>query len=304
MPGDHELLALTNPLMANRPLTPLAAPWTHTEASFASQRLDGVEVSLGLFAHCTFANVSFKGCTINDSRFINCTFVSCYFRKAAIQNSQFDGCKFIDCDFPKVKVQSTTFMFPKFRGCFIAFDEMHPNLPREPGLREMVAVELGREAYALGDTRDARYYHLEALRAHEHHLGQAFLARSSYYKERYDTPARIRAGAAWIASQANRLIWGNGERGATLLRNFLILALLVFPLLFAAVGGVEPASGKLTSMDYVLLSIDSATSYSGLSGVELVSTGARIVAATELMVGLIAFGLFITILFRRITRWR
>jgi pentapeptide repeat protein len=297
-------MLVTDALMANRPLLPLAAPWTHTDLSFAGQRLDGVSIDLGLFTHCTFANVSFKGCTISDTRFVNCTFISCYFRKTTIQNSKFDGCKFIDCDFPKVRVQSTSFMFPQFRACFIAYDEMQPNLPPEPELREMLAIELAREAYAHGDTSDARKYRLAALRAHEKHLAQAFRATSSYYKDHYDVLGRLRAGAGWIGSQVNRLIWGNGERGSTLLCNFLILALIVFPLIYAGVGGVKAATGKLTTIDYVLVSIDSATSYSGLSGVHLVSTGARVVAAIELAIGLLTFGLFITILFRRITRWR
>jgi hypothetical protein len=294
----------TDALMANRPITPLETPWTYTEVSFAGQRLDGVSIDLGLFSHCTFANVSFKGCTISDTRFVNCAFISCYFRKTKIQNSKFDGCKFVECDFPKVRVQSTSFMFPRFRGCFIAYDEMQPNLPPEPELREMVAVELAREAYAQGDTTGARKYRLAALRAHEKHLARAFTARSSYYKEHYDALERFRAGASWIASQANRLVWGNGERGTTLLCNFLILALIVFPLIYVGIGGVKAETGKLTTIDYLLLSIDSATSYSGLSGVHLVSTAARIVAAIELTIGLLTFGLFITILFRRITRWR
>jgi hypothetical protein len=203
-----------------------------------------------------------------------------------------------------VKIQGTEFMFPQFKGCFVKFDEMHPNLPSEPELREIVAVELAREAYALGNTRDARRYRLVALRAHENHLWRAARASSSYYRDHYDAVDRVEAGAAWIGSQVNRLIWGNGERGFVLLRNFLLLVFIAFPLLFYGVGGLEVASGKLTTIDYELLSLDTATSYSGLSGVDLVSTASRIVAASELTVGLLAFGLFITILFRRITRWR
>jgi hypothetical protein len=88
--------------------------------------------------------------------------------------------------------------------------------------------------------------------------------RSSRIKEHYDTLGRIRAGFAWSGSQANRWIWGNGEQGTKLLTNFVILALIVFPLIFAAVGGIQATSGKVTTIDYVLLSIDSATSYSGL----------------------------------------
>ena len=295
---------MTDASLASRPLTALTAPWTYTDVSFADQRLDGVAIELGMFAHCTFTNVSFKGCRVTDSRFMNCTFISCYFRKTAIQNCKFDGCKFVDCRFPQVKIQGTSYMFPQFKGCFIEFDEMEPNLPREPELREIAAVELGREASALGDTRDARRYRLVALRAHERHLWQAARASSSYYREHYDALARLEAAGAWIGSQVNRLIWGNGERGFVLLRNFLLLVFIAFPLIFHALGGLEVADGKLTTIDYELLSVDAATSFSGLSGVHLVSTASRIVAALELTVGLLAFGLFITILFRRITRWR
>jgi hypothetical protein len=295
---------VTAALPTSRPLMALASPWMNTEVSFADQRLDGIAIDMALFTHCTFANVSFKGCTLTDSRFINCTFVSCYFRKTDIQNCKFDGCKFVDCDFPRVRIRGTNFMFPQFKGCFVRFDEMQPNLPAEPELRSMMAIELAREAYALGDSRDARKYRLEALRAHENHLWRAFRASSSYYKDHYDVLARLNAGVGWIGSQANRLIWGNGERGFTLLRNFVLLVFVGFPLLFYAVGGLEPTGGKLTAVDYELLSVDAATSFSGLSGVHLASTGSRVLVATELIVGLLAFGLFITILFRRITRWR
>jgi uncharacterized protein YjbI with pentapeptide repeats len=92
---------MTGVPLTTRPLTPLAAPWTHTDVSFADQRLDGVAVDVGIFSHSTFTNVSFKGCKLTDSRFINCTFISCYFRKTEIQSCKFDGCKFIDCGFPQ-----------------------------------------------------------------------------------------------------------------------------------------------------------------------------------------------------------
>lgn len=289
--------------LANRPLTPLKEPWAYSDVAFA-ERLDGVEISYGMFAHCTFSNVSFKGCTIADSRFIDCTFISCYFRKAVLRNSKFDGCKFVDCDFPRVRVQGTTFMFPKFKGCFIAFDEMRPNLPAEPELRSLAAAELAREAYALGHPRDGRLFRLQALRAHETHLWRAFRASSSYYRDHYNTLQRLGAGANWLGSQVNRLIWGNGERGFTLLANFLLLTLVIYPLLFSLFGDVHAVSGETTTADYILLSVDCVTSFSGLSDVTLESTASRVIAASELIVGLVAFGLFITILFRRITRWR
>jgi Pentapeptide repeats (9 copies) len=289
---------------ANRSLVPLQAPWVHTDAAFADDRLDGIPIELGMFAHCTFANVSFKGCTIDSSRFMDCTFISCYFRKTEIRNSKFDGCKFFECDFPKVRIQGTSFAFPKFRGCFVEFGEMQPNLPVEPELRSLASAELAREAGVLGHPKDARLYRLQALRAWETHLWQTLLASSSYYKEHYSALERLAAGIRWVGSQLNRLIWGNGERGLTLLFNFSALVLVVFPLLFYALGGIADPQGKATTIDYVLLSVDSVTSYSGLSGIQLVSTAARVVAAFEVIVGLLGFGLFVTVLFRRITRWR
>ena len=79
---------------------------------------------------------------------------------------------------------------------------------------------------------------------------------------------------------------------------------MLYPLLFYVQGDVHDVSGKTSTADYVLLSVDSATNFSGLSNVALESTAARGIAASEVIVGLVAFGLFITILFRRITRWR
>jgi hypothetical protein len=195
-------------------------------------------------------------------------------------------------------------MFPQFRGCFIPFDEMRENLPTEPELRSLAAAELAREAYALGHHRDARLFRLQALRANEGHLWRAFRASSSYYKEHFDAIGRATSGLKWVGSQLNRIIWGNGERGTTLLRNFLFLTLVVFPIVYYLVGGVRDASGQMTTADYLLLSADSVSNYSGLSNVVLTSTAARVTALSELIVGLVAFGLFITILFRRITQWR
>jgi hypothetical protein len=231
-------------------------------------------------------------------------FIGCYFRKASILNCQFDGCRFIDCNFPKLRLQGSKFTFPQFKGCFIDFDEMRPNLPPEPELRALAASELAREAQALGSTEDARQFRIEALRANETHLWRAAWASSSYYKDHFDTLARIGCWFRWLGSQLNRLIWGNGERGFVLLGNFLLLTIIIYPLLFRLVGGVEPASGATSVGDYVLLSVDNVTGRSGLSAISLVSTDARVLAASEIAVGLLAFGLFITILFRRITRWR
>ncbi|MEO8289370.1 MAG: pentapeptide repeat-containing protein [Gaiellaceae bacterium] len=294
---------MTDALLVNRPLAALRDPWAYSDVAF-SERLDGHTIQHGMFAHCTFANVSFKGCEIADSKFIDCAFISCYFRKAEIRNSQFDGCKFIDCEFPKLTLQSTKFMFPQFRGCFIPFNEMRPNLPPEPELRSLAAAELAREAYALGHPRDARLFRLQALRANEAHLWGAFRASSSYYKQHFNTIGRAASGARWVASQANRVIWGNGERGLTLLVSFLLLTLVVFPIIFNLVGGVHDVRGGTTTADYLLLSADSVTGYNGLSSVVLASTAAKVTALSELIVGLVWFGLFITILFRRITRWR
>jgi hypothetical protein len=195
-------------------------------------------------------------------------------------------------------------MFPTFKGCFVEFGEMLPNLPVEPELRSLAAAELGREASALGYPRDARKYRLEALRAWETHLWRAFRASSSYYRDHFDLSARLKAGFQWFGSQANRLIWGNGEQGFRLLINFLALVLVVFPLLYRAVDGVSIGGRNLGLGNYLLLSIDVVTSYSGPSHVMLNSTGSRITASIERTIGIIAFGFFVTILFRRITRWR
>ena len=290
--------------LLNRQLESLAAPWTRSDVLFAGQRLDGVTIELALYAHCTFANLSLKGCEFRDSHFINCVFVSCYFRKTLFSGCKFDGCKFIDCDLPKVRIQGSSFIFPRFTGTFIPFDEMQPNLPPEPELRSIAATELAREAQAAGHAKDARLYRIEAIRATEGHLWAGFRASTSWYRERYDVAARLDAGVRWFGSQVNRLLWGNGERGWVLLRSFFVLVFVLFPLVFYVARSGLQSAGRTTLSDYLLLSADNATGRSGFSGVATVSTTTRIFTGLELAVGFMLFGLFVTILFRRITRWR
>jgi len=303
--GSYSRSRVSSAYLLSRPVTRLTEPWSHQDVVFAADRLDGVTIELGIFGHCAFANISFKGAELRDCHFIDCIFVGCYFRKTLISGCKFDGCRFIDCDFPKTRVQRSSFAFPRFSGCFISFEEMRPNLPSEPGLRVIAANELAREAQAAGETNDARLYRIAALRAHEKHLWAGFRASTSWYKERYDVLARLRSGAAWLASQVNRLVWGNGERGVVLLGNFLLLTFAVFPLVFYLLrDNLSTPRGSLTAADYLLLSIDNMTARSGFSGISLLSTSTRAATAFEVAMGLVAMGLFVTILFRRITRWR
>ena len=270
---------------------------------FAAIRKDGESLKGLVFAHCTFANVSFKDVELNHCRFINCAFLNCYFRKTQLVGSSFVGCKFISCEFPKARIQSCDFKYSRFDSCALTFDELEHSLPREPNLREALCHELAIASDILGIYRDARKYRLKAIEARQEHLKAAVLSQSEWYESHYPGVRRVRALLAWVGHSLNGVIWGHGEKWQVLLRNLVILALGIFPLLLwlsrpgLSVGGDVPGIGEL-----IWLSVTTMIPVSGLSAVEVTSLQARVILVTEGFVGIVTAGLFVALLVRGILR--
>jgi hypothetical protein len=294
---------VSSAFLVGRPAAPLTPPFSGQVALYAAVRLDGSQLKSPDYSHCTFANVSFKEATISDGRFVDCVFVSCYFRRATLRNSSFQACKFIDCDFPRVQVESCDFRYAKFDKCYVSFGELEDSLPTEPNIREELTANLAREADGLGATREARRFRLRAIKAREQHLLNAVRSRSQWYRDHFPGVRRGAALTSWMASKANGFIWGYGERGLALLRNLIVLAVIIFPLLFlAARTGLSKPRGEVSLGDCVLLSFSSILPAGDVSTVGAVDTLPRVLILLEVVSGYVILGLFVTILLRAITR--
>lgn len=268
---------------------------------FAAIRKDGETLEGMEFEHCTFANVSFKEVSLKQCRFTDCAFLNCYFRKCEMAGSSFIGCKFVSCEFPKLTVQSCDFKFSRFEGCSIAFAEMEHSLPREPNLREELARGLAIASDALGFRGDGRRYRLAAIQAEEEHLRAAIFGNSEWYQRHYTGLRKLKALVQFLASRANGLVWGHGEKWHVLVGNLLVLALVVFPaaLWFLARDGLRQTSGGLGVGDVVWLSITTIIPVGGVTTVVATDWAGRVILTFEAFLGVVAAGLLVTMLVRR-----
>lgn len=271
---------------------------------FAAQRLDDSEVKDSRFHHCTFANISFKDVKITNCEFLDCTFVGCYFRKSQIRDCRFPGSKFYGCQFPKVSIQSCDFRYTSFDGCLIPYSEMEHNLPSEPNLRQELTSILAHAGEMLGETKEARNYRLQSIKARESHLWAAVRSASSWYQEHYGGSRRWTAFMSLTASKAKGLLWGHGERWGVLLRNLIILIFVFFPVLlwvFRKGLSIQGQSNAGVS-DIVWLSLRTILPGISAPDVVAVSSMTKGILIVEAFSGIVIAGLFVTILFRSIIR--
>jgi len=290
-------------LATGRTPSRLESPWTGVDAVFGSQRVDEGQIARASYKHSTFVNVSFKGCVLHDSTFFDCTFIDCYFRNAVLRGCSFVGCRFIDCQFPKVEMSNCDLRYARFDNCVLDPGEAHTNLPREPNLREELTTRLAVAAEGQGRSAIARTYRLWAIEARQQHLAAAVRGENSWYREHFSGIDRLLAGVRWLASRGNGQLWGHGEKWHVLARNLLGMTFVLFPVLFwMASDGLQKASGTPGFADYVAVSVASVIPSADVSTVELASWTTRVIAGSAAFTGLVAAGLFVTILFRAVTR--
>jgi hypothetical protein len=254
--------------------------------------------------HCTFANVSFLRSMLEDVRFSACVFEACYFRETTFNTCRFSGTRFLDCDFVRPNIVGCDFSYARFSGCFPPSHEMEANLPTWHNMRQAVASNLSSEAAKAGNGSEAREYLLKAIRAHEKHLLAAATAQTKYYQDHFPTSLdRLAAWSRYLLSRLNGYLWGYGERGWPLLRSLIGVALVTWPILFfLARDSIEKSGGgQVTYGDCIWLSVGSILSNSGAAG--LITTGfARALVLCEGLIGLLLLGLFVTYVFRYVTR--
>lgn len=271
---------------------------------FIDQRFDGRTLSEGTYTHCTFANVSFLRSGLGRIRFTACVFEGCYFRETRLTECIFSASRFIDCDFVKPIIVGCDFSNTRFKGCYPPYSQLEECLPGEPNLRTALTSNLAVAAEGAGDSVEARKYLLESIRANEQHLLAAFHAQTDYYRSHFPTSLdRLWALLSFGWSRINGFIWGYGERGAALLRTVLIVVLLIWPaLLLMARSDISDSVGHQANLgDIFWLSAASLIGNSALTGLNVAGI-ARALVISEQAVGLLLFGLFVTYVYRYVTR--
>ena len=272
---------------------------------FAGLRHDGKSVASGRYEHCTFANVSFLKARLEDIEFIDCAFLSCYFRRAEIYNVRVIGCKFINCDFPHLAITGSVFKYCRFSNCYIDFAEMQHNMPSEANIREDLSRNLTLECAKLGASAASRRYRFTEIEAHETLLWNAVKGEGTWYKKHYPGVRRFTAFIQYVGSVVDRHLWGYGERPWILLRNFVALTIIVFPIIYASAADQfrpRPEGGHVSISQCILFSADRVLTADPLADIVAQSGLMRAVAAAETVCGVAALALFASMLFKRISR--
>jgi len=221
-------------------------------------------------------------------------------RPGAVQCCGGVGCRFVDCNFNHIALKSCGFRYANFSGCQLPFDELQHCLPPEPNLREDLTRNLSLESGRLGLVAEARRYRMAEIRAREENLRAAVLGQSSWYREHYDMVARSIALGGLILSLLNRWLWGYGQRSWVLALNLAIAGFGIFPVIFYLLrsGLQKPSLKTVTVPDLIYFSFNNLLPTGIHSGIHAVSLGTRIAAGTEAVLGIIAFALFASYIYR------
>ncbi len=283
-----------------RSLGELVPPYTDTDKALAARRYDNREIPAPKYQHCSFVNLSFKEAKIIDGNFLNCIFVGCYFRRAEFVNCNFVGCRFLDCNFNYISLKNCDFRFSVFRSCQIAHSEMEYNLPSQPNLREELARNLSIQSSRLRLTKEAKRYRITEIRAHEEHLKAAILGKSQWYKQHFDVIARVSAFLEWGLSIMNRWLWGYGEHVVVLLRNFMVLTFLIFPILFYTFKQqlLHTSERPVSLIDLLCFSLENMLPAAFTSGVVAAGSATRFLAGVESLLGILTVALLAAYVFR------
>lgn len=271
---------------------------------FASERPDNNFMHEHLVInHSTFVSIGFK-----DSKFVLCdlsfcVFIDCYFKKTIFDNVKFLGCKFINCKLDDLTLISCDFQYATFENCFIEFDTLYPNLPRDSNKRWDITRNIAMQCLKLGYSEQYRKYFFQEKEASEQHYWEMFRRKEKFYKNHYGFWDGFLGLFKLIGSKIDKVLWGYGESIYPLV---IVMALFVFlfSLLFFNYNDAFLINGTIIKSLTWTQSL-----YISLANFFTISTNlspavniTRSLSLVENIIGTILIGFFIAGLFRYINR--
>lgn len=230
------------------------------------------------FEHVAFNYTIFEHAYFRQCEFVNCSFVGCKFL-----SSNFSGSKFSGCDFK----------YAIFERTLIDVDSLIRSVPQEDNLKAAFLRNLRVNFQQQGDVKSVNYVVSEELKAHGNFLKNAAFSGQEYYRKKYNGMNRVRKAQEYLTFSALSLIWGNGE---SIMR--LFLSLVTFLLLMSVF---------LSSLSATEFSLEGYWSCVKMSpeiffGIKKIDDSHDGVYTFITIVRLIYFGLFMSVLVKRLSR--
>jgi hypothetical protein len=238
-----------------------------------------------------FVRLGAKERRFTKVQFMYCIFQECYLRKCTFDSCDFTGCRFIATNLYGSHFSGCTFDYATFERTIVDIELLTTGCPRTENLTMRFARSLRTNFQQLGDWRSANAAIRIELEATGIHLLKAWRSKESYYRHKYKGLQRLRVFAEWLGFKILDLIWGNGESAWKLLRAVACfwLAMCVAAILFGDVDklGIVPALARVFPVFFGALSPENYPAW---------------YLTVVVVVRLIAFGFFMSIVIKRFNR--
>src|SRR6266542_4349133 len=259
------------------------------------------------FLHYTFEDFGARQVQFNNCNFSYSVFNRAYFYGAAFDNCKFIGARFIDCNFRSARFIRCDFSYSSFRGTTIPSKELMCNVPERPNVRRELMQALRANAISLANDEDAKIFIRKEMKAEELHNQKAREAAEDYYAPKYGWSSnrwnwiRVRIEYIWLWIQ--RFGWGYGEYPWRLLRSIALLLLALAILLAmktgqAATGFIETLLHSIKRILSVFLAIPLTSQQDRIDEGFVV----WLLLSLTAVMRYVALGLFVTMLFRRLSK--
>ena len=151
--------------------------------------LRNVNLRWAVFRDVGFKNARFVGCNLSQVTFTECYLRRAQFEKCDLVSSRFDG-----CDFSQALIRESRIDFAAFRNCEVGLQHIEFGKDSTPRAMVRVCRSLKLNAMSMGNFADA--------------------GELTYLEKTYERLGHYRdkAGAAWLGSAIQNLLWGYGEK--------------------------------------------------------------------------------------------
>ncbi|WP_218966816.1 pentapeptide repeat-containing protein [Snodgrassella alvi] len=230
-----------------------------------------------------FKNVDFRYCIFDAAYIRNCSFRDC----------NFTGCKFLSCNLVGTSFEGCNFNYAIFEKTQIDNDILEVGCPGPENLKLKFARSLRLNYQQIGDSKSANKAMSIELQATGEHLHKAWSSKESYYRNKYQGIKRFKVFSEWLEFKLLDIIWGNGESAWKLCRAVLVVLFIIS--LIHNIGFGDPTLVK-SYFEALLISPQL------FLGIDKPCTYPKLYLSAILLVRLIMFGFFMSILIKRFNR--
>lgn len=227
--------------------------------------------------------------TFNNINFKYCIFDGAYFKKCKFHSCDFTGCKFINSNLRGSSFNNCDFKYSVFEKTIVDNDILYTSAPVEDNWKLEFARTLRINYQQLGDSKSVNMAIQIELASTEEHLKNGWNSKKIYYRNKYQGIDRLKMFFDWFSHKFLDYIWGNGESGWKMIRTLLVI-------LFA-----------ITLIDVFMFStqcnlLDSLIRSPSIFFGTVIPEYPKLYITTITIIRLIIFGMFISLIVKRLNR--